>query len=202
MKFKIIKIEKGYVAITNEKIKEGDWQISTNKYITIRRNNYRNGDRKIIATTGFNLKGLPKFDLTTIPKENWGVHESHCCKFHGCKYGDEDCPVVLQLVEVKYSCEDCNGDDTYYSKADMKEAIKYGYELYNSKIGNSLMGRPKKLEKEINKFFTTPLVTPKAIDIEVEKIKIPENETFEQDITFKIVVKNNKLVVNNISYES
>lgn len=28
-------------------------------------------------------------------KENWGVHISHCCILHGCKYGDRDCPVKL-----------------------------------------------------------------------------------------------------------
>ena len=25
---------------------------------------------------------------------NVGVHQTHCCVVHGCKYGDEDCPVV------------------------------------------------------------------------------------------------------------
>ena len=37
-----------------------------------------------------------------------GVHASHCCKWHGCKYGDPDCPVVSGEVEQKYLCEDCD----------------------------------------------------------------------------------------------
>ena len=37
-----------------------------------------------------------------------GVHASHCCKWHGCKYGDEDCPVVLGQVEQLYTCEYCD----------------------------------------------------------------------------------------------
>lgn len=45
---------------------------------------------------------------TTIPKEKWGVHASHCCKYHGCKYGDDDCPVYIGLVEMKYKCEVCD----------------------------------------------------------------------------------------------
>ena len=43
---------------------------------------------------------------TTIPRDSWGVHETHCCKRHGCKYGEHDnCPVTLELVEQAYGCE-------------------------------------------------------------------------------------------------
>ena len=47
---------------------------------------------------------------TSIPKERWGVHETHCCKRHGCKYGHEDCPVVVGLVRQAYPCEECHDD--------------------------------------------------------------------------------------------
>lgn len=36
------------------------------------------------------------------------VHTRHCCKFHGCKYGDDDCPVALALKQQKYPCEYCH----------------------------------------------------------------------------------------------
>lgn len=39
-----------------------------------------------------------------------GVHTSHCCIRHGCKYGDEECPVVLGTHEQRYDCEDCYRD--------------------------------------------------------------------------------------------
>ena len=43
---------------------------------------------------------------TSIPKEKWGVHETHCCKRHGCKYGEHDnCPVTLGLIKQAYGCE-------------------------------------------------------------------------------------------------
>jgi hypothetical protein len=56
---------------------------------------------------------------TIIPKERWGVHETHCCKRHGCKYGEhDDCPVTLGLIKQTYSCEtgsdfneDCFADE-------------------------------------------------------------------------------------------
>lgn len=34
-----------------------------------------------------------------------GTHAAHCCKRHGCKYGDEDCPVVLGSAAQSYACE-------------------------------------------------------------------------------------------------
>lgn len=36
-----------------------------------------------------------------------GVHTSHCCSLHGCKYGDEDCPVKLGTHTQEYGCEYC-----------------------------------------------------------------------------------------------
>lgn len=32
------------------------------------------------------------------------VHTEHCCTFHGCKYGDKDCPVVLGTKPPSYPC--------------------------------------------------------------------------------------------------
>jgi hypothetical protein len=58
---------------------------------------------------------------TSIPIERWGVHETHCCKKHGCKYGNIDCPVVLKLIPQKYTCEEddqdpCLEERDYYSE--------------------------------------------------------------------------------------
>ena len=39
-----------------------------------------------------------------------GVHGSHCCKYHGCKYGDDDCPVKTGEVDAQYLCEFCEDD--------------------------------------------------------------------------------------------
>lgn len=41
---------------------------------------------------------------------NEGVHATHCCTRHGCKYGDEDCPVVTKKVKQEYPCWECNDD--------------------------------------------------------------------------------------------
>ena len=50
---------------------------------------------------------------------NIGVHAAHCCKWHGCKYGDLDCPVVNGEVEQEYPCEYCSellSEEEYYIK--------------------------------------------------------------------------------------
>lgn len=38
------------------------------------------------------------------------AHQTHCCWLHGCKYGDDDCPVVTGELKQECACEDC-GDD-------------------------------------------------------------------------------------------
>ena len=50
-----------------------------------------------------------------------GVHRTHCCKIHGCKYGDDDCPVVLGIVKQDHPCEEC-GIEKLYTLADLEKA--------------------------------------------------------------------------------
>ena len=40
-----------------------------------------------------------------------GVHRTHCCVLHGCKYGDEDCPVWNKKIKQDYPCEECGWVD-------------------------------------------------------------------------------------------
>jgi len=66
-------------------------------------------EQKIKIMKKYNLTFRMK-TITKIPKEQWGVHSTHCCVTHGCKYGDSDCPVVTNDVIQKYTCEDCQED--------------------------------------------------------------------------------------------
>ena len=47
------------------------------------------------------------------------IHDDHCCKVCGCKYGDDDCPVVAGRVPG-LSPEDCEG--CQFDKANQSEA--------------------------------------------------------------------------------
>ena len=56
------------------------------------------------------------------------VHISHCCKYHGCKYGDENCPVVKGEVKQTYLCEQCHeilqDKEHYLQQLSMAEEIE------------------------------------------------------------------------------
>ena len=43
-------------------------------------------------------------------KDNKGVHQTHCCVLHGCKYGDDNCPVENEEIVQTCICESCDYD--------------------------------------------------------------------------------------------
>lgn len=43
-------------------------------------------------------------------KGNDGVHRTHCCILHGCKYGSSDCPVETGKIKQEFVCETCNAE--------------------------------------------------------------------------------------------
>jgi len=58
-------------------------------------------------------------------REFKSVHDAHCCKQHGCKYGDEDCPVA-EGDEPGVSCEECDYDDAHDAViAELIETVKF-----------------------------------------------------------------------------
>ena len=70
-----------------------------------------------------------------------GVHRTHCCPDHGCKYCEPDCPVVSKIVEPQYpnnnGCELC---ELYTIKKDSIvawEVIYYHTSLYGTKTRRS-----------------------------------------------------------------
>ena len=63
--------------------------------------------------------------LEEINKRELGVHRTHCCVFHGCKYGeDSTCPVVQQEVMQNYLCDEC-GNQGVQSIEHLKRLLEY-----------------------------------------------------------------------------
>lgn len=62
----------------------------------------------------------------------WGVHETHCCVIHGCKYGDEDCPVERVETKQEYPCEYC-GEYPYENELVVRS--KFGI-VYDARKAN------------------------------------------------------------------
>ena len=81
---------------------------------------------EIKSTTSYERKRKLKSEAsekgeTTIPKEKWGVHNTHCCSKHGCKYGDEDCPVSIGISKQKYPCEYCEDCEDFEDFEDFED---------------------------------------------------------------------------------
>jgi hypothetical protein len=70
------------------------------------------------------------------------VHTSHCCSKHGCKYGDEDCPVVSHGAMQLCLCEECDTDIILYkmnegpAEAYARSVVKMDLERGNSVLVN------------------------------------------------------------------
>lgn len=45
-------------------------------------------------------------EVIGVGRKYQSVHDAHCCPTHGCKYGDDDCPVVVGR-ERGVPCEEC-----------------------------------------------------------------------------------------------
>lgn len=53
------------------------------------------------------MTSTPASSASPASPDHVGIHATHCCAEHGCKYGDEDCPVVTGKVQQRYDCEEC-----------------------------------------------------------------------------------------------
>lgn len=48
-----------------------------------------------------------QLDLFVDHTQTKCVHTEHCCIVHGCKYGDEDCPVASKTKHQSFPCFIC-----------------------------------------------------------------------------------------------
>lgn len=48
---------------------------------------------------------------SALTSKRTGVHITHCCTRHGCKYGDSDCPVHNRRAAQAYLCALCDEDN-------------------------------------------------------------------------------------------
>ena len=73
----IHKINENIYITSDEEIKEGDWQLSNDKHITIRTNSFHESDKKIILTTD---KDLIKDGVQAIDDDflEWFVKNPNC----------------------------------------------------------------------------------------------------------------------------
>ena len=63
--------------------------------------------------------------MAQVPEEKYGVHASHCCEEHGCKYGNPDCPVTNGKVKQEYKCESCYTEEEEIRSMDDKSLQRF-----------------------------------------------------------------------------
>lgn len=66
------------------------------------------------------------------------VHKSHCCVRHGCKYGDEDCPVVCGKIKQLYGCESCDIQEEENSELEELRLYKSEHERLKGELNKIL----------------------------------------------------------------
>lgn len=88
-----------------------------------------------------------------------GIHQTHCCIIHGCKYGDEDCPVVQKVIEQSYLCEDCEPhynpwvSNTVEVENEVFELLKFGkkkYHVFEKEQHNLVLGQIVEFKNNFN----------------------------------------------------
>ena len=109
-----------------------------------------------------------------MSKENYGVHITHCCYIHGCKYGDKDCPVASGEVAQKYTCYYCDEEDVPYTIEEIELLRKTkSYRLTYEQLKNQISDLEAKLaesEKEINEWIAVRDDKNNVINKQTEKI--------------------------------
>lgn len=79
------------------------------------------------------------------PRDNVGVHATHCCIDHGCSYGENaNCPVASGSVKQEHPCEICVllieelSDATAEMPIDLWLAFGDDvYEIYEMQVGST-----------------------------------------------------------------
>lgn len=106
-----------------------------------------------------------------------GVHQSHCCILHGCKYGGE-CPVVNGEVDQEFTCELC--DDEGIESVDEARAVaieddycrkNFGEPSISELLEALLLGKMVRVKPEHTDLDPDP-------GFEIYKIKLHDNRIF------------------------
>ena len=105
---------------------------------------------------------------------NTGVHTRHCCKKHGCKYGDEWCPVEHGPYEQEYPCEDCDYENICY-------------DCGSDKVGPRNEAPKKDDEEDFQKFLKETVIKLESLQHRLEHPDSTEGFLKDFDRAKKIV---------------
>jgi hypothetical protein len=68
--------------------------------------------------------------INGVVYKNVGTHETHCCNRHGCKYGNEKCPVADSVIEQEGGCPSCEPTNAIQKEiAELQEELAWSQKL-------------------------------------------------------------------------
>ena len=92
------------------------------------------------------------------------VHTEHCCVDHGCKYGEDGCPVYLGIKKQSCPCEACS---YWFEDSSMKAPIPTVSEEELNKRRKKVLEQAfmefsgRDLVKDTDKFGLSRFICPK-----------------------------------------
>ena len=123
-------------------------------------------------------------------KENYGVHIAHCCYIHGCKYGDENCPVASGEVAQKHLCYDCEEECEPYTLEEIELLRKTkSYRPTYEQLKNRIADLEAKLAESENKI------------LELQEQSIRDNQIYNEELAEKekeIKQLNNRILFSQL----
>ena len=130
-----------------------------------------------------------------------GTHTSHCCKQHGCKYGDGDgCPVENGRLEQEDPCEQCSdeGLDLKPKEHTLQKGdnVRARWMDFKTDAPASLIRDQLKFEGQQREVHGTVTRIQLGVELGVESSKaapriwlLPEGETEEVDVPLSAIVE-------------
>lgn len=88
---------------------------------------------------------------TQMEKNMKDVHTEHCCAKHGCKYGDEDCTVIMGIAPQSFDCESCDWDSQNLTETEKR--LDRAIELLQSVVNPFAKGTAQSRHTDILEFL-------------------------------------------------
>ncbi len=99
------------------------------------------------------------------------IHKNHCCILHHCKYVNEECPVLNNLVNQSNTCEDCNEDGIH----SVRQARSYYFNPYLQYLNNG------RIQLELALELCNEIICKNQIKHCIAKINHIENQEFHNE---------------------
>ena len=197
MKYQVVKTDEGYVAVSNDEIKIGDFALhnskeyrekypkSTSIFVKCTQSNHfsiqEHWDKIVATDTSFKLEGVPQFELETLSwKDVLGIKAVEDSILAGKLNTEFNSPIyVIGYTSGFKSGYKAAQEKGCYTEADIKKAIEYGTLLaeYHFNDNIYMTDEQENIALTSKDTFIKSLKQPKEpVAIEVQECIIRHNQ--------------------------